>query len=88
MGPLQGVPLGTNPIRGADYMSEQIPAKTGWQTHRTLDEVRAAALHEAVAIVSAPEYLPTPPLDDRMGLSHVLEIAERFEAWLAGPEDS
>jgi hypothetical protein len=57
------------------------------QFMRPVDPVRAAALHEAVAIVSAPEYLPTPPLDDRMGLSHVLEIAERFEAWLAGPDE-
>jgi hypothetical protein len=36
--------------------------------------------------VAAPEYLPVPPLEDRLGLNHILQIAERFEAWLAGPE--
>jgi hypothetical protein len=58
----------------------------GRQTHRTLDPVRAAALHEAVEA-----WLQTPRIeDDATGsydpITEILEVAERFEAWLAGPE--
>jgi len=48
----------------------------GWQTHRTLDEVRAAALHEAIRIAGCH---PT----DMTTTQQILDLAERFEAWLA-----
>jgi hypothetical protein len=53
----------------------------GWQTHRTLDEVRAAALHEAVQFTISQL---APAEQDPVGV--VLAVAERFLAWLAGPE--
>jgi hypothetical protein len=53
----------------------------GWTTHRTLDPVRAAALHEAVQLVSSYGDMDGARFEDQ-----AIKIAERFEAWLAGPE--
>lgn len=47
-----------------------------WTTYRTLDPVKAAALHEANQLC----YSDTP-VDD------VLAVAERFERWLAGTDE-
>jgi hypothetical protein len=60
----------------AGYQSAK---EDGWTLGRIVDPVRAAALHEAVQFACA---WPTDPPD----ADGVLQIAERFEAWLAGPE--
>jgi len=54
----------------------------GWQTHRTLDPIRAAALHEAVQLVSAYGDMDGARFEDQ-----TIKIAERFEKWLAGPDE-
>jgi hypothetical protein len=46
--------------------------------YRQLDEVRPAALHEAIGYASSSARVASP--DD------ILQWAELFEAWLAGPE--
>jgi hypothetical protein len=83
MGPLQGVPLGTNPIGGAmtipipESMIQADMAKHG----RTLDPIKAAALHEAVRHLGYHDYA-----QGEEGQQQVIACAERFEVWLAGPE--
>jgi hypothetical protein len=54
----------------------------GWQTHRTLDEVRAAALHEAVQVITSG-YLEGPP---HRRFDHLLEVADALVRWLDGEE--
>jgi hypothetical protein len=52
--------------------------------YRQLDPVRAAALHEAVAC--AGNYWQPGVMDPFAYRDEILRTAERFEAWLAGPE--
>jgi hypothetical protein len=51
-------------------------------SYRTLDPVRAAALHEAVRAVDPDDDTTYDPLEK------ILDAAERFAAWLAGPENT
>jgi hypothetical protein len=53
-----------------------------WQSGRWIDPVRAAALHEAVDAYGTIE--EDVSLD--AAATQIIYIAERFEAWLAGPE--
>jgi hypothetical protein len=59
-----------------------VPASP-WTTRRTLDPVRAAALHEAVDAYGTIE--EDVSLD--AAATQIIYIAERFEAWLAGPDE-
>jgi hypothetical protein len=60
-------------------MSEQISAEHGWQFGRIIDPVRAAALHEAVALCQ---------LNDDLTVPDILSVAERFERWLVGADEA
>lgn len=54
-----------------------------WPVRRTLDPVRAAALHEAV---QHEAHRMRPPPDDE-AIGRVIAAAKMFEAWLQGPEE-
>jgi hypothetical protein len=64
-------------------MSDQISAEQGWTLGRIVDPVRAAALTNAVELLIGIDITEFRPDDDLPGLAVLW--AERFEAWLAGP---
>ena len=61
-----------------------ITVPVGWQTRRTLDPIRAAALHEAVQFVAAKNKPGTLHVDEYLG--QLLASADMFEAWLQGAQ--
>jgi len=61
-----------------------ITVPMGWQTRRTLDPVRAAALHEAIRAFPNAHFA-SEELDAERA-NAILSVAGMFEAWLEGPE--
>jgi hypothetical protein len=92
MRPGRGYPSGDTPASelppptATELTAEQIMAtmaSPNWRTRRLLDPVRAAALHEAVRHLGYHDHAK-----GEEGQQQVIECAERFEAWLAGPEET
>jgi hypothetical protein len=69
--------MGASVARNNQYQAQ-------WTSGRWLDPVRAAALHEAV---NAMGYMPGWKDDEQEQADKFLRLAERFEAWLAGPDE-
>lgn len=69
---------------GTGGVEATMAAYGNWQTYRTLDPIREAALANAVDLVQV--WAPRPDEADTARATRVLHIATMFEAYLLGEE--